>query len=391
MEAISTIIKKHNKTRLESMNLIVSENRMSDNALSVLSSDIQSRYAADFYSGTSHSREIIDIVMELAKKVFKAKYANVAPISGNMCFLGTILALSKPKDYIGRIPPFFPGGGYPFQIDLFDRKQLLLIFSEKKWQIDLEESLALLQKMRPPLVILASSIVLYPVPVTEIAEVVHSYGGVVAYDGSHTLGLIAGGQFQDPLNQGADLLFGSTHKTFPGPQGAIILTNKKKIHEKIEKYINLNPLDGPTLICNPHLARIAATGIVLEETKWDAYAKQVVANSQSVANTLLKNDISLLGSQNTDYDELTYCHQVIPDYSMEEGIKMRDRLAENKVLTDGFVRIGTSEITRLGFKEAECIKIGEIISCFLKNENEKVPHMKYEIKELIDAHPTVVL
>ncbi|MCP4023977.1 MAG: aminotransferase class V-fold PLP-dependent enzyme, partial [Desulfobacteraceae bacterium] len=299
--------------------------------------------------------------------------------------------LSKPNDLIGRIPPFFPGGGYPLQIELFNRKQLPLIFSKEKWQIDIEKTFALLKKHQPPLVILASSIVTYPVPINEIAKVVHAYGGIVAFDGSHTLGLIAGGQFQDPLNEGADLLFGSTHKTFPGPQGGIILTNKKDIHEKLEKYINLKPLDGPTMICNPHLARIAATGIVLEETQWTEYAYQVVKNSQAIANTLLEKGVPLYGVENSDYEELTYSHQVVPDYSMEKGIKLRDYLAENRLLTDGFVRIGTSEITRLGFKEEECRKIGDILAWFLKNEKPENPEMLFEIEQLIDSHPTVVL
>lgn len=391
MGRILTLIEKHNETRLKSLNLIVSENRLSENASSVLNSDIQCRYAADFYSGTSHAREIIAEVTELTKKVFNADYANISPISGNMCFLGTILSLSKPNDLIGRIPPFFPGGGYPFQIDLFDRKQLPLIFSEENWQIDIEKTLTLLEKHQPPLVILASSIVTYPVPVRQISDAVHAYGGIVAYDGSHTLGLIAGGQFQDPLNQGADLLFGSTHKTFPGPQGGMIVTNNKEIHERLEAYMNLKPLDGPTLICNPHLARIASTGIVLEETQWKEYAHQIVKNSQTIANILHENNIPLLGVNNSDYDELTYCHQVIPNFSMEEGVKLRDRLAENRILTDGFVRIGTSEITRLGFKEKECRKIGEILTCFLTKDEQNIPKMKNEIATLIDSYSSVVL
>ncbi len=391
MGRISSLIEKHNETRSDSLNLIVSENRMSENARAVLSSDIQSRYAAEFYAGTSHARDIIAEVTELTKKVFKAAYANVAPISGNMCLVGAILSLSKPKDLIGRIPPFFPGGGYPLQIEAFDRRQLPLTFSEKKWQIDIKKTQALLEESQPPLVILASSIVTYPVPLKEIAEVVHAYGGIVAYDGSHTLGLIVGGQFQDPLNQGADLLFGSTHKTFPGPQGGIIVTNEKEIHQKLEQYVNLRPLDGPTLICNPHLARIAATGIVLEETQWTEYAQQVVKNSQAIANTLYEKQIPLHGADNSDYDELTYCHQVVPNYSMEEGTEMRDYLAENRILTDGFVRIGTSEITRLGFKEEECKKLGEILTCFLKNDEARIPEMQREIAMLIDSHQSVVL
>ena len=150
---------------------------MSDAAMAPLNSDIQSRYAAKFYAGTGPSQDIIDTTTELTKHVFDAKYANISPISGSMSLLAVVFALTGHQDKIGRIPPFFPGGGYPFNYELFDRQSLPLPFSELDWQIDLPATLKLLDEEKPPLVILGSSIVTYPMPVNEIAEKVHSYGG----------------------------------------------------------------------------------------------------------------------------------------------------------------------------------------------------------------------
>jgi glycine hydroxymethyltransferase len=388
---IETLLERHNAARRNAINLIVSENRMSDRAVAPLSSDIQSRYAASFYAGTEPAQEIISTVTEMAKRVFGAKFANLSPISGNMALLAVIFSLTKNQDYVGRVPPFFPGGGYPLNYEVFDRKPLPLPFSDSTWQLDIPKTLELLEQHKPPLVVLGSSIVTFPMPVREVSDVVHRYGGLVAYDGSHPMGLIVGGQYQDPLREGADLLFGSTHKTFPGPQGGIILTNSEEIHKRVELLANFTPLNGPTLICNPHLARIASTGIVLEETRWHDYASQVVSNARTIAYALREEGIPMRGMHAKNYPEPTYCHQVITNYSREEGIELRNHLARHHINVDGFLRIGTSEITRLGFKEDECQVLGKLLACLLKKNVKDTAKVSGQINDLILSHRTVVL
>jgi glycine hydroxymethyltransferase len=388
---IESLLLRHNIERENSINLIVSENRMTERALAPLSSDIQSRYAASFYAGTEPAQEIIYTVTELAKKVFKCNFANIAPISGNMSLLGVVLALTKSQEYVGRVPPFFPGGGYPLDYEAFDRCSLALPFSDSDWQLDLDRTLQLIEKHKPPLVVLGSSIVSYPMPVKEIAELVHKYGGIVAYDGSHSLGLIAGEQYQDPLADGADILLGSTHKTFPGPQGGIILTNDADLHKRIEQLVNLAPLNGPTLICNPHLARIASTGIVLEETSWHEYAQQVVDNARTIAHVFREQNVPIQGEGVTNFTEPTYSHQVITRFSIEDGIRLRNKLHKYKINVDGFVRIGTSEITRLGFKEKECKQLGHILASILNAEDEKNIGIVEKIEQLIASYRNVVI
>jgi glycine hydroxymethyltransferase len=391
LESIEDLIKLHESARLDSLNLIVSENRMSERAKAPLGSDISQRYAADFYSGTEPARRITEYATNLAQDVFGAQYANLSPISGNVSLLAVVFALSGVNDPVGRIPPFFPGGGYPLDYGVFDRKSLPLPFSDENWQVDLESAIPLLRKVKPPLVVLGSSIVTYPMPVREISDVVHSYGGLVAYDGSHSLGLIAGGQYQDPLREGADLLLGSTHKTFPGPQGGLILTNDEDIHERVEILSNFRPLNGPTLICNPHLARIASTGIVLEETAWRDYAQQVVVNARSIADALQGGGIPLRGVSAENFPELTYCHQVLMDFPLSDSRRLRDHLGQHRINVDGFLRLGVSEITRLGFSAEECAELGHLISVLLKNENKVPEDTDRRIQELIESHREVVL
>ena len=122
---------------------------------------------------------------------------------------------------------------------------------------DPEKSIEVIRAERPDLVVLGGSYMLFPHPVKELAEAVHEYGGLLAYDGSHVLGLIAGGVFQDPLREGADILFASTHKTFPGPQGGLILTNEEEYYRKLSKNVFHKIAD------NIHFNKIAALAVSL--------------------------------------------------------------------------------------------------------------------------------
>lgn len=392
---IDELLARHDASRLDAINLIVSENRMTDRARAPLASDIGSRYAANFYAGTSPAQEIVAAVADSASRVFGARYVNLAPVSGNMCLLAVVFGLTRVGDQVGRVPPFFPGGGYPFNYEAFDRRSLPLPFCEADGQLDLPSTVEMLVRQQPPLVVLGSSIVTYPMPVREVAKVVHGYGGLVAYDGSHTLGLIAGRQYQDPLREGADLLFGSTHKTFPGPQGGIVLTNDPEVHRRVELLANLRPLDGPTLVCNPHLARIASTGIVLEETWWEDYARQVVANARTIATELLRAGIPLHGTGRNRgegaYCDLTYSHQIITGFDRRTSARLRNHLARHRINADALLRFGTAEITRLGFEEEECRELGRILAQLMRDERADTTGIDRRIEHLIADHRTVVL
>ena len=388
---IKNILNHHSYNRKNGINLIVSENRMSAKAQKVLGDDIHLRYAADFYAGNERINDLIDIATASCQKLFDANYVNLSPISGNMCVFSIALALTDPWDKIARIRPFFPGGGFPFTYELIDRNAIDLPFSDEDWCIDTDAAIQFLKKEKPPLVVLAPSIFVFPLPVREIAETVHNYGGYVVYDASHPLGLIAGGEFQNPLEEGADLVYASTHKTFPGPQGGIIFTNNQQIDRKISNYVNFRPLEGVTLVCNPHLARLASITIVVEETNWSEYAKQVIANARAIANTLKNNGIPLQGENNPLFSELTYCHQILPRFEEKESKRLRNKLYEHKILTDGFLRMGTAEVTRLGYKETNCLRLGQIISTIVTGRKYNINAIKEEINMLIKDHREIVL
>jgi glycine hydroxymethyltransferase len=388
---IKDLINQHNDVRKNAINLIVSENIMSKDALAALSSDLASRYAAPFYAGTDISQQIVSVTENKAKALFGTDYVNISPISGSASLMAVVFALTSPGDKVGRVPPFFPGGGYPFNYEVFDRVSLPLPFSDEEWQLDLGATLELLEREKPKLVILGASIFTFPMPVQEVADLVHSYGGIIAYDGSHSMGLIVGKQYQDPLEEGADILFGSTHKTFPGPQGGIIVTNNRELHEKIEVVSNFTPLNGPTMICNPHLARIASLGIVLDEVPWERYAEQVVKNSRAFANTLNAKGYEMRGQSTSRFSEFSYCHQVLPKLDRQLGQGYRDKLKHHNIHVDGFMRVGTAEITRLGYEEDECTRISEIMAEIVTSNQEVIPSLRHEIIEMNARHQEIVM
>lgn len=352
------LILKNDKIRSECLNMVVSENALSPQVKKALSLQ-HSRYHVSFYGGSRIFQQIYDKTQNLVKEIFHCQSAFITPLSGNLSVVAVILSLTKLKDKIA-ILPLSPAGGYPIKIEFFDRIRVDIPFNMQEYNIDLDKTIEILKKEKPELVFLGSSMFPFPHPVKSISEEVHSYGGTVAYDGSHVLGLIAGNQFQDPLNEGADLLLGSTHKSFPGPQGGVILSNGFS-EEKLEEVIGTNPLKGIVLIDNIHNSRVAALGVALEEFKEFGmdYACQVIKNSQVLAQTLDSYNIPLHGKTNG----FTESHQVLLQINdFNQGAKLCDFLFNYKIVTDAALRFGTAELTHLGFREKEMRKIGSIIA-----------------------------
>jgi len=169
----------------------------------------------------------------------------------------------------------------------------------------------------------------------------------VAYDGSHVLGLIVGGQFQDPLRESADVLLGSTHKTFPGTQGGIILCNDKDVAKKIAKVIMRSPL----LIDNIHLHRVGALAITLIEMLLfgEEYAIQIIKSSKTLARYLYEDGIEVKCKEK----DFTQSHQILYPQEPEKGLKIRTLLEQAEIIVDRRIRIGTQEVTILGMKNKE--------------------------------------
>jgi glycine hydroxymethyltransferase len=316
--------------------------------------------------GTKYTDMIQTETENLARKLFKTRFAEVRPISGHSADMIILTAFASRGDTIMGMD--IANGGYPGICEagyprIYGLRFCGFPFDKRTFNIDVEKTAMVLQRERPRIVIFGASLILFPHPVRELSEICHNVGATVAYDGSHVLGLIAGGQFQDPLREGADILVGSTHKSFFGPQGGIILSNDHE--EKIRKEIH------PAIVDNAHWNRIASLYVALYESRkfGRRYATQVIRNSRSLARALDERGVKLIGKD----AGFTQSHQTIIDVNPEEGVKMAQKLEDANIIVDAGIRIGTSEETRRGMKENEMELIAELIArVWIGNEDPKI-------------------
>jgi glycine hydroxymethyltransferase len=376
---ILSLVEKHEQWRgKECLNLIPSENVMSPAVRGLLASELGHRYTARdrFYMGTRFIDEIEQHGEELAKNVFGAETADLRPLSGHIADLIFLACFAKPGDVLMCISP--EDGGYPGLWDdglagFLGLKAVPFPFSKENMKVDVEKTEEAIKRLKPKILIFGASLILFPHPVEELASIARENGALVGFDGSHVLGLIAGKNFQDPLKEGAQALFGSTHKSFFGPQGGIILADKE--HGEIMK-----AKIYPRFVDNAHWNRIAALTLALAEVKnfGRDYAGQVIRNAKALAKTLHSYGFTVKCA-NIGF---TQSHQVILDFgNYERGREIAERLQRANIIVDCVIRIGTCEVTRRGMKEEEMAKIAELIKrTVLDRENPEV--IKKEVAKL---------
>jgi len=359
MKEIMSLVKKHKQWReQECINLIPSENVMSPAVRALLSTDLGHRYTSPdgFYMGTLFIDDIEQHGVKLAKEVFKSETADLRPLSGHVADLTFLACFAKPNDKVMCVSP--ENGGYPGVsergISSFLRLKVLdFPFSRAEMNIKADQAKDFILREKPKVIIFGASRFLFSHPVRELAGAAEEVEAHVGYDGSHVLGLIAGREFQDPLREGASVLFGSTHKSFFGPQGGIILADEahgniigKRIH--------------PAFVDNAHWNRIAALSLALAEMKefGRAYAKQVTQNAQVLAKALAEKSFPV-ACPDLGY---TSSHQVFLDFGgYKRGRADAKRLERANIIVDSGVRLGVCEVTRRGMRSGEMLKIADYI------------------------------
>jgi len=379
IDEILNLVQKHEQWRVKKcLNLIPSENVMSPAVRNLLSSDLGHRYTARdrFYMGTRFTDEIEQYGEEIAKEVFRAETADLRPLSGHIADLIVIANFAKPRDTFMCVSP--EDGGYPGMwreglAGLFNLKPVPFPFSKNDMNIKVEEAKEVIKRTQPKIVIFGASLITFPHPVKELAEIARENDAIVGFDGSHVMGLIAGEQFQDPLREGSHALFGSTHKTFFGPQGGIFLADKEH-GEFVKSKIY------PAFVDNAHWNRIAALTLALAEMEnfGKAYAEQVIRNSQTLAKSLYDYGFPVI----CQHLGFTRSHQVILDYGdYEKGRAFAEKLQRANIIMDCVIRIGTCEVTRRGMKGEEMLRIAELIKRATLDE-EKPENIRKDVADL---------
>jgi glycine hydroxymethyltransferase len=405
-EVLAAVARNETWRGKECINLLAPEALVSPTVRRLLSAEIGQRAAEGhigpvnrWFAGTKHIDEVEALCVELLKRLFGSSYAEhrlVASMIGNMAVYA---ALTEPGDTVMTIPQ--PVGGHSSNrhdgpagirgLDIVD-----VPFDPIELEVDLERFEESARNVRPKLVALGASMTLFPLPVSEIRAIVQEWGGKVFFDGAHQLGLIAGGQFQDPLGEGADVLTGSAGKTFSGPQSGVMAWNDPELTRPL--------LDAvfPALAATHQVNRVAALAAAAAELLafGREYMAAIVENAQTLAHALHTRGVPVLGA----HKGYTRTHQVIADVrEFGGGLEVAHRLARANLITNknllpddtpqdwdrpSGLRIGTTEVTRLGMGEVEMRAIADMIAGVLVEDRDP-EHVKHEALELRAGFQTV--
>jgi len=400
VEYIRKQARLNNEFFANSLPMIASENVLSPLCREMLITDFHGRYAEGtpghrYYEGCRFFDNVEIKAMELAKKLFDCNYADVRPTAGTTANIGILKALIKPGETAtvldlanGAHISFGKWGGAGVRgINLVSYP-----FNDEEMNIDVDGAVKLIKKVKPKLALNGRSVFLFPSPIKEIADAAHEVGAYLVYDAAHVLGLIAGKQFQDPLREGADVVSGSTHKTLPGPQGGMILSDHKGDTDEDKSFLRkLGFGVFPGVTSSYHLHHVAAKAIAYAEHLefGEAYAKQVIKNAQSLGQYLHDKGFKVFGEKLG----FTKSHQILLSIGPGKGKEASKKLEDAGIVTNmntipgdtdplnpSGLRLGTPELTRIGMKDKDMEDVAEFYKrVIIKKESPK--KIKEDIKE----------
>ena len=406
--------RKHEQYRdKECINMIASEGLKSPavNQMLNLSHDLACRYAEGendlqghvkkrYYQGQKYMSQIEDYVTDIMKSLFKADWADVRLVSGTHANLATFKGLSlASKNNKMVVTPLSCGAHISHDYtglagNVLGLENINHVYDVDEFNIDPDKSAYVIRAAKPGIVTFGGSLFLFPHPIQELRAVCEEVGAYIAYDASHVLGLIAGGEFQDPLREGADFITSSTHKTFPGPQGGVIMGSPTSpALEKAVKKIQFAIF--PLSASNTHLGRLPALGIAALEMKLFGaeLARQTVKNAQTAGQYLYENDIKVLAEKKG----FTKSHQIAVDIrSFGGGKKIAQDLEDANIILNknllpyddqsskedpSGLRIGFQDLTRRGFREGDIKHLCDLMLDVIKGKR-KPAHVKEDVLSL---------
>ena len=415
----------------ECINLIPSENTQSRAVRMLSASDPANRYAEHkkqkafydaeifYYQGTGFIASVEAMLVGEMKKFLGASQVETRVTSGQMSNTAVFSAMMDFKNRVDRkrTPQrlgwvmnnhIVRGGHLSAQpmgafhdyvaIDPVTEKQMVVNFpvcEENPYKIDVEKTKLLLAQYKPELIIFGKSMVLYKEPVAEIRKFVDEQGirTTIMYDMAHVLGLI-GDHFQKPFEEGAEIVTGSTHKTFFGAQRGVIGVNYQPEDLKWGLWETIETRAFPGSVSNHHLGTLLGQLMAAYEMNAfrDEYQKAVMENAKHFARCLAYEGLDVAGDPKMDY---TQTHQVIVKVGYARGPEIAERLEANNIICNyqatpeeegfsasGALRMGVNEMTRFGFGKDEFAQLAHLIAeCVLHNAC-----VKEEVKQLRAGH-----
>lgn len=419
VELIKKAAENHAWRQRKCINLIPSENSASRAVQLLCASDPSFRYAehkkvksfydADvfYYQGTRFIDEVEHLLVEQMKQYLGCSEVETRVISGQMSNMAVFSALMDWKNRLDRkhTPKrlgyvlnnhIIKGGHLSAQpmgalhdyiaVDPVTERSAVVNFpvcKDNLYKIDVEETKKIIEKYRPEFIIFGKSMVLHKEPVAAIRQFVDEQGipTTIMYDMAHVLGLI-GDHFQKPFEEGAEIVTGSTHKTFFGPQRGVIGVNYKKEDLKYGLWETIESRTFPGSVSNHHLGTQLGLLMAAYEmnTFKDEYQRRIIENAKYFAKCLREQGLDVAGDPDISYTET---HQVIVNVGYGCGPEIAERLEENNIIVNyqatpeeegftasGALRMGVSEMTRFGFGREDFARLAELMAdCILRNRD----------------------
>lgn len=399
---IFSAIENENKRQHRTLELIASENFVSEEVMQAMGSVLTNKYAEGYpgkryYGGCEHVDVVEQLAIDRICTLFGAKYANVQPHSGAQANTAVFFSLLQPGDTIMGMNLSHGGHlthGSPVSLSGKWFNVVAYGVREDNHLIDYDEVEATALRERPKLIIAGASAYPRQIDFAKFKQIADKIGAKFMVDMAHIAGLVAAGLHPSPVPY-ADVVTSTTHKTLRGPRGGIILTNDEEIFKGINKAIFPGIQGGPLM----HV--IAAKAVSFKEAlqpSFTTYAEHVVKNASTLAATLLQEGATLV-SGGTDN------HLVLLDVRPwgltgkeaealleEAGITVNKNTipyeTASPFVTSG-VRIGTAAVTTRGMREQEMQVIGRAIATVLKAKGNAAVNdqVREQIGKLCEAYP----
>jgi len=381
-DQVFQLVEQEYQRQLHKIGLIPSENTVSDEVSRVLSSCLSNKYSEGYanrryYEGNQFIDQIELLAIDRIKKLFGVPYVNVQPYSGSPANSAIEFALLQPGDTLMGLKLTMGGHlthGHPdvtFSGKYFQSVQFGLAGDAR---IDFDQVRKLAHEHKPKLIIAGNTAYPFILDFAKFREIADEVGAWLMADISHVTGLVIGGEHPSPVPY-ADVIMSTTHKTFRGPRGAMIMVTERGLAKDPDLGKKIDSAIIPGLQGGPHNATTAAIAIAAQEASqpgFKKYAVQIRKNATALAQSLMDEGISLVGSG-------TETHLMIMDlstlgfglggqvsYAMDVAGMYANR---NTVPTEpsspfypSGVRLGTPLVTSRGMKEQEMKQIGKWIA-----------------------------
>ena len=399
---IEELISAERRRQEHCIELIASENIVSEDVLEAVGSILTNKYAEGqipengvskrFYNGCQVIDKIETLAVERCKELFKCDHVNVQPHSGSQANMAVYMACLQPKDTI--LAMDLSAGGHLTHgspVNFSGKLYNIIPYGvDEDGYLDYDNIRELAIQHSPKLIVCGASNYSREIDFAKFAEIAEEVGALLLADISHIAGLVATGLHMSPVPY-ADFVTTTTHKSLRGPRGAVVMCKQewaKKIDSTIFPGIQGGPLE--------HV--IAGKAVCFYEAlqpEFELYAQQVVKNAQVLANTLKAQGIKIVsgGTDNhlftIDLSDSEMTGKDLANALDEIGITANKNTVPNDkrspFITSG-VRIGTPAVTTRGFVTDDMIKVGCIISDLIKGTADK-NNLKVRVRELCDKHP----